>query len=259
MVRSGIAFLFVAGLAALAGCSDSPSTTGTVPEQLESLSVELPKDDGAAHKVSGTLAVTGADRAFQVSVAGSSPLAFDLHSPGQSPLAQLDGKTATVELSSPGMGGRSVIVTDDSGLLYVAALGDIAGKTAIEKEMGANVVKYGTTVGTQTDGTFVWTYKKAIFTADEGEVTLAPGDVATLHFDGVPWRAVVTASYEVSTNPDADELPGCAPESMLSYELLRIGEPPASPEVQLKRFTGSATAFVGCTAPPEVGSEDEAP
>jgi hypothetical protein len=172
---------------------------------------------------------------------------FDLHTPGATPLDSLDGVEATIELSDMGMGGRSIVISDDDGPLYVGSLGDGPGLDAVREIFGEGFVTWGDEVGTQTDGTFVWTYAPAVFATDNGEVELQPGEVDSIVVDGVEWRVVVSASYEVSANPDADEMPGCSPESMLGFELLRVAEP--IEVATIARLAEAPVAYVGCTAP----------
>lgn len=250
-MRTSSALVLLAGLSALTfGCSNGnpePEVTGTIPEQLESLQVALTDDNGQVQTAQGVLAVTGSDRQFQIAVAGGQNIVFDLHTPGASPIAALDGVDATVAFTEQGMGGRSVIVSDADGPLYVGALGDGMSLNAVDEIFGEGFVRWGKEVGTQTDGTFVWTYAPAVFATDNGEVELQPGNVTSIVVDGVEWRAVVSASYEVSTNPDADALPACSPESMLGFELLRVAEPIAA--TSIARAADAEIAYVGCTAP----------
>lgn len=249
MQTSSIALVLLAGLGLVAsGCSSTdPQVTGTIPDQLESLQVALSDDTGQLRSAQGVLTVTGSDRQFEIAVAGGQNVVFDLHTPGASPVAALDGVDATVEFTEEGMGGRSVIVSDAEGPLYVGVLGDGVSVNAVEEIFGKGFVRWGEEVGTQTDGTFVWTYAPAVFATDDGDVELQPGKVTSIVVDGVEWRAVVSASYEVSTNPDADALPACSPESMLGFELLRVAEPIAA--TSISRAADAEVAYVGCTAP----------
>lgn len=230
------------------GCDSSPEETGTVPEQLEAFEIALDGDQGQPVSKTGTLAITGADRKFQLALGeGAEGLSLELHSPGATPLDALNGVDATVELTEQGMGGRSIVVSDDAGPVYVGALGDFPGLARVRELFGEGFVGWGEEVGTQTDGTFIWSYAPAVFATDDGEVALQPGEVATIVVDGVRWRVVVSASYQVDTDPDADALPGCSPESMLGFELLRIDEPVAA--TTIARLVDAPVAYVGCTAP----------
>ncbi len=239
--------------AVLAACSTQPGEpepeqTGTIPEQLEALEVTLGGDDGSLQSLSGVLQVTGADKEFTLQIgAGTEQVAIEVLSPGATPLGSLEGVEASVELTEMGMGGRSLIVSDDTGPLYVGVLGDGMALSAVESHFGADFVRWGDEVGSQTDGTFVWSYAPAVFATDDGDVELSPGEVASIKIDGLEYRVVVSASYEVGTNPDADELPGCSPESMLGFELLRVAEPVVA--ATITRLPEATVAYVGCTAP----------
>jgi hypothetical protein len=245
---------------ALVGCSSDdnekgdpsgpgPSVTGTIPEQLEALEVALTAmDPGSAMDLSGAMSVTGKDRDFTLTVQGASETtSIAVHSPAATPLLALEGLDVEVALSASEMGGRSMIVSDDTGALYVASLGDSQGDHAVTVAFGESFASYGAEVGSETDGTFVWSYKKVIFAGDDGPVEALPGEVLTLKIAGAMWRVVVSASYTVGPNPQAEALPGCSPEDMLGFEALRIES--ATEEEPVRRLTDATAAYVGCTAP----------
>ncbi len=255
--RSSFFMAFLVGVSVFAvGCDKDPDpspepepeVTGTIPEQLESFQITLENEPGAPVSKFGTLGITGADRQFEIAVDDPDlGMAFQVHSPGATPLTQLDGVDATVSLSEMGMGGRSIVISDDDGPLYVGSLGDGPGLAQVREIFGEGFVTWGEEVGSQTDGTFVWTYAPAVFATDTGDVELQPGEVDSIVVDGVEWRVVVSASYQVGTNPDAEELPACSPESMLGFELLRVVEP--AEVATLGRLAEAPVAYVGCTAP----------
>lgn len=237
---------------ALAGCDGSPPQSGTIPEQLEALAVTFPSSPpqtGGLVEVSGAIKIEGAARAFKLSVDGEKPLAFDLHSPGDSPLDLLDGKTAKVALTPEGEGGRSVIVSDDTGALYIASFGDRQSVGEVDKVVGANVIRYGEEVGREGDGTFVWVYKKAVIASDDGDVAFLPGEVKVVKLKGVAYRVVFSAAYQVETDPDADALPACSPADMLGVEILRLPAEHTVPALVLTRPLEKEVAFAGCTPP----------
>ena len=239
----------VVAMSLLAGCVGSgPSVTGEVPEQLEALDVAA----GSSHSASslgGTLTVEGAERDYTLSVeAAGTKTSIAVHTPGASPLAKLAGDAMEIETTDGGFGGPSLFVADSAGPRYMAVFGDGQAISAAEERLHNGFVRSGDEVASETDGTFVWSYRKAVFKTDDGDVALDPGQVKTLRFDGVSWRAVVIASYEVGTNPDATELPGCSPESLLGFELFRVSEPPAA-ETPLRRIAKATAAFAGCTPP----------
>lgn len=244
-----VALIVVGLVGALAmGCDGGkdprpePEQTGTIPEQLEALEVAF----AAAQpiQVSGALTITGSDRDFHVSVGGEQ---LDLHSPGATPLGSLDGLDGTVQITEQGMGGQSIVISDEAGVVYIGALGDGMSLDAVAEHFGSGFARWGEETGSQTDGTFVWSYKPAIFATDAGDVELTPGQVETITVEGVDYRIVVSAAYTVGTNPDADELPGCGPEDMLGFELLRVDEPVVASVIE--RLPDEIVAYVGCTAP----------
>lgn len=237
-------------LSAMWGCgSDEPSSTGTVPEQLEALDVAASISQAGQVVAAGTLTISGSEREYALTVesAEGDRVDIELHSPALSPLATLHDKTVEIELGPTEMGGRSLAISDEAGPAYVATAGDGAGIDLAEKVLGEGFATWGAEVGTETDGTFVWTYKKAVLAGDAGPVEVLPGEVTTLEVDGATWRVVVIASYTVDTNPDADELPACSPEDMLGFEALRVQA--AAEEAPVRRLANAQVAYMGCTAP----------
>lgn len=248
--RSSFFMASFVAVAVAAGChtDPEPEQTGTVPEQLEAFQVTIAEDTGSPMSLTGKLSIERvSERSFLISVEGSDLAGpIEIHSPGATP-ADLEGVDGTVELSEMGMGGRSIVLSDADGPLYVGALGDGPSQAQVREIFGEDFVTWGKAVGTQTDGYFVWTYAPAVFATDDGPVTLQPGEVDNIVVDGVKWRVVVSASYEVSENPDADEMPACSPESMLGFELLRVAEP--IEVATIARLAEAPVAYVGCTAP----------
>ncbi|MFT3770285.1 MAG: hypothetical protein QM820_33070 [Minicystis sp.] len=221
--------------------------TGTVPEQLEALGVQPGDGSTAILKLSGALSVTGTDRNFTIALdTGSAKTSIAVHTPGASPLTKLDGAQVALETTLADVAGSSLFLADTSGPLYLAVFGDGPALAAAEERLGQGFVRRGDEVASKSDGTFIWSYRKAVFKTDDGDVTLSPGEVKTVRIGGVTWRAVVSASYQVSTDPDASELPGCSPESLLGFELLRLSEAPATEEAPLKRDQHMDAAFAGC-------------
>lgn len=245
----------VAAMSLLVGCGDSgpseggPSVSGEIPEQLEALGITPGSGSAGASSLGGALTVEGSGRDYTLSIdAAGTTMSFDVHTPGASPLAGLAGDAMEIETTEGGFGGPSLFVSDSAGPRYIAVFGDGQAISAAEEHLGEGFVRPGDEVGWETDGTFVWSYRKAVFRTDDGDVALDPGQVETLRMGGASWRAVVIASYQVDTNPDADALPACSPESLLSFELLRVSEPPAA-EAPLRRLADAIVAYAGCTPP----------
>lgn len=251
MRKSPFALVFgVAALGLVVGCGGGgPSVTGTVPEQLEALSVASQAGSGSGATLSGKLSVTGTDRDFTLSVdSAGTQTSLTVHSPAASPLAKLAGEAMEIETTEAGFAGPSLFVADATGPVYMGVFGDGAAIAAAEARLGKGFVRSGDEVASETDGIFVWSYRKAIFKTDDGDVSLSPGEVKNLHINGATWRAVVIASYEVDTNPDADALPACSPESLLGFELFRVSEALAN-ETPIRRLDTLGPAYAGCTAP----------
>ncbi|APR79247.1 Hypothetical protein A7982_04594 [Minicystis rosea] len=223
--------------------------SGTVPEQLEALAVAPPGGSHSPTTLSGKISVSGSERDFTLAVdASGQQSSITVHSPGASPLAKLAGDAMEIETTEGGFAGPSLFVADADGPAYMGVFGDGAAITAAESRLGKGFVRSGDEVASETDGIFVWSYRKAIFKTDDGDVAMSPGEVKMLHFNGATWRAVVIASYQVDTNPDADALPGCSPESLLGFELLRVAEAIAD-QTPIHRLDKVEPAYAGCTAP----------
>lgn len=245
----GLGLVGLAVAASSAGCN-GPFVEGTLPDQLEPLSVLAPNDQGGTLGASGMVhVVANGDRAFTLSVGdAATAISLDVHTPGNSPLMQLDQKPATVQATSMEEGGRSLVLSDADGPLYIASFGDDAGNSSLEKTLGKGFVTHGEEVARQGDGTFIWSYTKGVFKTDEGDVALLPGEVKVIEIDGVSWRAVVTVAFTATTDPSASALPDCGPGDMLGFEMLRITDPSSVATEKLLR-AGKDIAYVGCTAP----------
>lgn len=252
MIKGTLAFGLVTALGFAVGCGSSgPSSSGTIPEPLEAIAITSQQTTVASASYSGAVAVTGADRDFVLSVsAPGGTTALNVHTPAASPIAAVAGEARTVEVMNEGFGsGPSLFVADDQGPVYAAVAGDGVALQAAEERFGAGFVRYGDEVGSQADGTFIWSYRKAVFKTDDGDVALNPGQVKSIRLGGTLYRAVVITSYQASTNPDATELPGCGPEDLLGFELFRVAEP-VSAVSDLRRLAGFDGAFAGCSSPP---------
>jgi hypothetical protein len=202
--------------------------------------------------------VTGEGRDFVLSLAvGDAAVALDLHSPGASPVASLAGDGREVEVVDQAFtAGASLFIADDAGAAYAAVAGDRLAIAAAEKRFGTGFVRYGDVVGSDTTSTFIWTYHKAVFKTDSGDVAMSPGQVKTLSFGGSLYRVAVITSYQATTNPDADALPDCGPEDLLGFEMTRVAEAPAETG-NLQRRAGAEPAFAGCSAPPWAMMNDD--
>lgn len=235
-------------LVVLAGCGEEATEgpqgpTGTIPEQLEALVVAAGTSDAEVQH-QGALAVSGGERDFSLDVAAAAGAEkIDVHTPGSSDLSTLDGRTATVALSPTGLHQeRSVVITDDTGPLYIADVGHGVDADAL---FGEGFVQWGEVVGTDSDELYDWEYTSAVFKTDEGEIKVLPGETATLALGGATYRVAVIAAYQVTPHEGA-ALPCGGISDLLSYELLRVE---AAPEpVKLTRLADAQLAHLGCMA-----------
>jgi hypothetical protein len=230
-------------LAALAGCAGGP--TGEAPEQLEAVAVQTTMDE-LQTDLPGTLAVSGSGRDFKLEVgSGDSLVAIDVHSPGLSNLAKLDGRDAIVRLAQAGIHTeRSLSIVDNSGPLYVANVGHGVDKD-VEAWFGSGFARWGEASARLSDETYEWEYTSAVFKTDEGEVSVFPASTATLKLNGATYRVAVIAAYKVTPHPDA-ALPCGGISDLLSYELLRVEE--AEEPEKLGRHPELQFAHLGCMA-----------
>jgi len=233
-------------LVAACGGDATPGPTGEVVEQLEAAEVHPVDAQGDAFEgmaVSGALSVTGADRDFTLTVADpSGEQSIDLHLPGKSELLSLDGRDVELELSGAGLHEeRAVFVRDEAGPLFI--VDDGWHRDDVEALMGEGFVTWGETVGTTSDDQYDWTYTTALFQTDDGEVALRPGEAQTITVDGVSWRVVAIAAYQVTPHPDA-ALPCGGIDDMLSYELMRVEA--EAPATTIVRPSDATMAHLGC-------------
>jgi hypothetical protein len=260
------AFALLAPLAlALAACGGStdtnggpdsngiPESTGTAPEQLEATSV-IRAGDPSPMTLDGKLAVSGAERDFAIQVPDATGASFELqiHTPGMADLGTLAGHYATVEVSDPQVWDetvRGVVISDDSGPLYVANPGFGVDETAL---FGKPIVTWGETVATEISPLSFGSsngedyeeksYTKVVFMGDEGNVAVGAGEVASVVIGGAIYRVNVVSAFEVQYHTSEEY--GCGEESTLIYEMLRVQ---AAPEPKkLVRPANLDPAGFGC-------------
>ncbi|MCA9489612.1 MAG: hypothetical protein KC621_06800 [Myxococcales bacterium] len=182
-----------------------------------------------ASEAAGLALVTGADRDWVLVLTDElgEETTVSLHVPGGSDLSALDAHDLDVALGGAwGDDTRSVAITDDQGLAFVVQPDAEFGPAT--DAFGADLVRWGDEVGrgklSDDYGDYTVAYRSARFTTDDGEVDALPGEPFEAVVDGVRWRVVVHASFEVLTMPD--EMPGCGggTSSTLSFEMVRIDE-----------------------------------
>ncbi|MCB9763334.1 MAG: hypothetical protein H6739_26445 [Alphaproteobacteria bacterium] len=227
----------------LAACT----TNAPAPDQLEAGGAILStlEDDFEALDVLGTLSVSGEgqDHTLAIVEPDDGLVTFDVHSPGSSDLALLDGREITASLLPFGFSEeRSLILSDDVGPAYILDAG--FSMDAVNTALGSDVVAVGEVLAEDSDDTWSWTYVALDLHTDDGLVTLLPGDVADVRIGGHPWRAVAIGGYDREARPHA-ALPGCPVlEDLLSYELLRL-DAPAQDDVVV-RPADLSPAAIGC-------------
>lgn len=191
-------------------------------DQLENFEASLPgaDDDWAAYTLVGEAGVEGSDKTWTVSIDGE---ALELHVAGASDLSILDGIELTAEVSERDWSeNRTVAISDAEGLVFANALS--SDESAIVDALGADFIEWGDEVGSTTDELYRWSYRYAVLHADDGEVEVLPGEATVVEVDGVSWRVVVHASYQVESHPDA-ALPCGGISDLLAFEVLRLESP----------------------------------
>lgn len=216
------------------------------PEQLETLDVAF-SDGVSAGRREGELLVVGGpeDYAFVLTEEDGTELAFEVHSSGGFDLAHLSGPGRTLDLLGGAVPGhQSMVVSDESGPLWAADLGDRAAAVALLLD-GVPVLP-GETVYTDQDETWIWSYTTQRLSTDDGEIELLPGELETVVVAGRLWRFAPVAAYERRLRSGA-ELPDCSHlRDMLAYEMFRV-EVALEPALR-ERAEGEPPAELGCEA-----------
>jgi hypothetical protein len=200
-------------LTAAVGCNEDD-----LPEQLEALSLSITAggsggSSSGAIEASGGAAVTGEGRDFHVDVGGGA-LAFDLHLPGMSDLASLDGRDVTVAITQETaayVDRVTVTIDDASGPLFVAS--NAPGASA--------AIGWGEVVAEEELDGVVWGYTSVAVQHDAGTASPMPGDVVEARLDGASWRLVPHAAYRVEDG-SGQESDCLLPADVLSFEMLRV-------------------------------------
>lgn len=162
-----------------------------------------------------------------------------VHSPTGVDLAAYVGTEVTVAARGGWMEAMSLELRDEAGPVYVVEAGDGDAFSVIE-------VKYGEVLGDIVDDAdYKLTFRALEVTTDDGAVSVKPGEVVTVHIDGLSYRFGAIAAYETDTIPGG-EYADCGGESpMLSYELVRIEEDATFP-VLVRPASLNMAAVSGC-------------
>jgi hypothetical protein len=196
---------------------EAPSATHDFEEPREALTV------------SGTSAVSGADRDWTVVVADPrADVTVDLHLPGGSDLSVLDGRALTVDVTESWMGPATAFsIRDEAGLALIVQTW--SGGTAAEA-FGADFVSFGAALGEgvvdSAEGDWTLRYHEVHFETDGGPVDTRPGEPFEAELGGERWRIVVLGAFEVVDMPAT--LPGCGSGfgDTLAFEMQRLEREP---------------------------------
>lgn len=232
---------------ALAACTPSPIVVAieAAALQLEAGSVSSeacpdPMSCDATDIASGALAVTrtDGDAAADLTITVDQTV-FDVHSPTGADLSAFVGSDVTASLQGGWMVPLSLELRDADGPVYVLEAG--AGDVFAELD-----VQYGESLGEIVDeADYRLTFHRMDVSTDDGVVSVTPGEVVTIHVDGLTYRFGAIAAYTVGTIPNG-EYADCGGEApMLSYELVRIPADATFPT--LRRPEGAPMAlYSGC-------------
>ncbi|MCB9686532.1 MAG: hypothetical protein H6738_08480 [Alphaproteobacteria bacterium] len=224
-MRHVTALLLATSLAACTGHGEP------IPEQLEASEAvnDRQAEPYEASEAAGLALVSGADRDWTLVLTDGqdAETTVSLHLPGGSDLSSLDARDLDVALGGAwGDDTRAVAVSDEQGLAFVVQPDAEFGPAT--DAFGADLVAWGEELGrgkmSDDYGSYTVAYRSARFQTDDGAVDALPGEPFEAVFDGVRWRVVVHASFEVLTMPK--EMPGCGggTSSTLSFEMIRVDE-----------------------------------
>jgi hypothetical protein len=205
---------------------------GSLQDQLEALEFTATDASGAAIddglEATGTLAVSGTadDPSLRIATA-EGEIGVDLHLPGSSELAWLDGADVTLSLPSPEAYDRwtqaPLVLSDDDGPAFVAQLIGHSPDAA-DATFGVDFVRYGATHGYDEKGSTAFHTRSAVVQTDDGPIDVLPGEVHAISLDGVAWRFVLIAAYEVDEPSGTFEAASkcMGPPDALSFEMVRV-------------------------------------
>lgn len=202
----------------LTACQPDPAAQAAADLQLENASVT---SDACAEwsectgneLTSGVLAVSASGQDLAITVG---ELEFGVHSPTGADLIPYVGTTVSVAVNYDWMLPASMLLSDESGLLYVVESGAGNGFAAID-------VQYGEELGSLVDeADYKLTFRTLEVSTDDGVVSVKPGEVKAVTIDGAVYRFGAIAAYETSTIPGGEYMDCGGESSMLSYELVRV-------------------------------------
>jgi hypothetical protein len=236
---------FALALAACGTSAPTPASWGTPPDQLEAITLSGVAQ-GTAVSQNGAITVTGSGQDFSLSFAGVAPM--NVHTPGKSDLSSLNGSTVTLdvpvgEAADPTL--RSFVVTDTKGPVYVANIGYGVDTDTL---FGAGFATYGAPVASEiidlhaVSGYEQKDYTPIVFKTDTGDVSVLPGEVASITVKGAIYRVTTISSTHITYQTSQDF--ACGESSTMAYEMLRVETAPAP--LKLVRPAGLSPLALGC-------------
>ena len=225
----------------------------TLAACVEQSAPSMPDNSLEAHSLSGLdssdapagalAVVAGADEGDWTLTLGETT--FDYHSPSHADLSALAGRTLTASVSEQWDSAAPPFqLREGEQVVFAVEPADdgtgLFGETRWEY---GEILGGGDVVNEYDESTLV-IFRAVTVHTDDGDLTVLPGEPASVVLDGATWRLTVLASYEIDPDnwPDG-EMPGCGPSDMLSVELMLTDEDAGEP---LVRPTGRVAAMQSC-------------
>lgn len=169
---------------------------------------------------------------------------FEYHSPSHADLSILAGRTLTASVTDEWGGAPPFQLREGEQVVFSMDPFDdgtqLFGET--RWEFGEKLGK-GDIINEYDEPTAV-IFRAVTVHADDGDVTVSPGEPVSVVLDGATWQLTVLASYEI------DEQGGlfgadakCGPNDLLSVELMLTEEAPGE---ALRRPDGAIAAMASC-------------
>ncbi|MEZ4234902.1 MAG: hypothetical protein R3F59_01800 [Myxococcota bacterium] len=198
-------------LAALALACTQTEISAFEPATLEAATVlvgpEVDFDAGNRRDFVGDLTVEddgGGD--WHLTLRGSGGThELDVHSPARSDLSGLDGLTdarLSVQRDPASREVSLAVVDADDVVRYLV---EPAEPGVLTNDLfGAGLVARGEELGPAQDAAWDLTLSAGVLRTDDGDVELLPGEPQQVALDGLPYRAVLLASFEADLRVESD-------------------------------------------------------